>query len=66
MLHCEAQPSSYIDNPDHFRNRARETRGLVEDMTDELSRQAMLRIADIYEDLARRAEQRLSDLPALV
>jgi len=50
---------SFVNNPDHWRNRAEEARLLAEDMKDETSKQTMRCIADDYERLARRAEQRL-------
>jgi hypothetical protein len=48
-----------IDDPVHWRNRANEMRRLAEQVIDEFSRSAMLRIADDYERLAARAEKHL-------
>ena len=48
-----------INDPKHWRARAEEARTVADDMTDEKSKQMMLRIAADYEELARRAEQRL-------
>jgi hypothetical protein len=48
-----------IDDPMHWRNRAFAARLLAEQMTDEFSRSAMLRIAGDYERLAARAEKHL-------
>jgi hypothetical protein len=49
---------SYINDPEHWRSRAREARAIAEQMTDADSRSAMLRIADDYDQLAERAAAR--------
>jgi hypothetical protein len=46
---------SFINDPEHWRNRAEEARTLAEHMSDESSRQTMLRIANDYDCLAERA-----------
>jgi hypothetical protein len=51
-------PGSFINDPQHWRNRAEEARALAELMGDETSRQMMRQIADDYDRLAERAEQR--------
>src|SRR5262245_26191172 len=47
-----------VDDPEHWRDRAEEARAHAEQMSDETSKQAMLRIADDYERLAKHAERR--------
>jgi hypothetical protein len=49
---------SFINDPEHWRSRAREARAIAEQMIDADSRSAMLRIADDYDRLAERAAQR--------
>jgi cytochrome c553 len=44
-----------LNDPEHWRQRAEEARALAEQMTDELSKQMMLKIADHYDKLAVRA-----------
>ena len=53
--------SSFIDNPKHWAQRAAEMRSLAEQMNDQQSREAMLRIAEDYEKLARRTLERSDD-----
>jgi hypothetical protein len=50
--------TSFINDPEHWRHRAEETRTLAEAMSDEVSKQMMLRIAADYEKLAERAALR--------
>ena len=49
---------SFINDPEHWRNRAEEARTLADQMSDEASKQTMLRIAADYERLAERAALR--------
>jgi hypothetical protein len=56
-------PTSFINDPEHWRSRAEEARTIAEQMKDMPSREAMLRIAKDYERLATRAEQRLKRSP---
>jgi DNA-binding ferritin-like protein len=50
-----------INDPEHWRERAKEARAVADAMTDEKTKQMMLRIANSYEKLAERAEQRLRE-----
>jgi hypothetical protein len=53
-------PWSYLDDPAHWRFRAKEARGMAEHMADPKSKQMMLDVAADYELLAKRAEERMS------
>jgi hypothetical protein len=50
-----------IDDPEHWRDRAREMRALAVQVADPVSKDAMLVIAMNYDKLALRAEKRLGD-----
>ena len=50
--------SHFINEPEHWRARAKEARILANEMNDSESKDAMLRIAADYEHLAQRAEDR--------
>jgi hypothetical protein len=52
-----------INNPEHWRHRAKEMRAHSDQATDLVSKATMLGIAEDYEKLARRAEQRLRGSP---
>jgi hypothetical protein len=52
-----------FDDPEHWRDRAKEARAHAEQMTDREAKQTMLGIAEDYEKLARRAEERLKSSP---
>jgi hypothetical protein len=50
-------PASFINNPEHWRDRAREKRALAGRLRNEQAKQTVLRIANDYELLAERAEE---------
>jgi hypothetical protein len=50
-----------INDPQHWRARAQEARTIADQINDEKSKAAMLRIANDYETLAERAEKRLAN-----
>jgi hypothetical protein len=50
--------TSFINDPEHWRNRAEQARTLANQMSDEVSKQTMLRIAADYDRLAERAALR--------
>jgi hypothetical protein len=51
-------PTSHINDPKHWRDRAQEMRALAAQTDDLDARASMLTVADEYEKLARRAEER--------
>jgi len=55
----QQQPKIPINDPKHWRKRAREARIVGDELTDPDAKRQMLRMADDYEELARRAERRL-------
>jgi hypothetical protein len=54
-------PSSTINDPKHWYDRAAEMRALSATMNDVETRAIMLRLADDYDKLADRAEARAKD-----
>ena len=56
-------PAAFINNAEHWRKRAEEVRTLADDMKDEKSKEAMLKVANDYERLAKRAEERARIVP---
>jgi hypothetical protein len=56
-------PASFINDLQHWRNRAEKARKLADEMNDETSRQMMLQIAEDYKRLAERTAQRAMHLP---
>jgi len=53
--------TSLSDDPEHWRQRAAETRELAKQEQDPISRAMILQIAEDYESLAERALIRLQD-----
>jgi hypothetical protein len=51
-------PFSHLNDPEHWRERAKEARAMAEDMADPASKGKMLDVAANYEHLAKRAEDR--------
>ena len=49
----------HFNDPEHWRQRAKEGRDMAEQMTDKVAKQKMLEIADDYEKLAVRAAKRM-------
>ena len=52
-------PASFVNDPNHWRDRAEEMRTIAERMKDQLSKEKFLRIMRDYEKLAEQAEERL-------
>jgi hypothetical protein len=50
--------SSLLNDPEHWRERAKRGRALAEQMTDQEAKRIMLSIVPGYENLAKRAEAR--------
>ena len=46
-------PSSHLNDPEHWRDRAKKVRAMAEDMADPVYKQKMLDIAANYEYLAK-------------
>ena len=56
-------PASIANDPKHWRMRAKEARALADKMSDQLSKEMMLGIAEDYDRLAERAEERAKRSP---
>jgi hypothetical protein len=54
-------PSHIIDDIQHWRDRAEQSRVLAEQMNDAIARDMMLRIASNYERMAEQAVARAGD-----
>ena len=50
---------SLLNNPEHWRARAEETRTMAEGVGDLMANASLLRVAEEYDELARRADQQL-------
>ena len=55
-------PSVFLNDPQHWRDRADQMRALASESSDPESRTIMLRVANDYDLLARRAERRAQGL----
>jgi molecular chaperone GrpE (heat shock protein) len=60
LMQSEDMAKIPINDPDHWRRRAEETRTVAAEISDFQVKRKMLRIAEDYEELARRAEKRLA------
>jgi hypothetical protein len=56
-------PAHFINDPEHWLQRAEEARSIADQINDPQSKEAMLRIANDYERLAERAKQRAKGSP---
>jgi hypothetical protein len=56
--------ASFINDPEHWLERAEQMRTLADELDDEQAKEFMLRIANDYGRLAKRAEQRAKGLPS--
>ena len=54
----EVMSTSILDDPEHWRQRAEESRLIDEQLDDPVARAAMLRIAEDYERIADQARVR--------
>jgi hypothetical protein len=52
--------SSHLNDPEHWRDRARQTRAMAETVTDSAAKRAMMAVAGEYDEVAKRAEDRRS------
>jgi hypothetical protein len=56
--------ASFINDPEHWLERAEQMRNLADELDDEQAKETMLRIANDYGRLAQRAEKRAKGLPS--
>jgi hypothetical protein len=49
---------SHLDDPEYWRDRAEQVRALVDEVSNQRARDAILRIVADYEVLAMRAQER--------
>ena len=62
LVRVDMSPS-FVNGPEHWRDRAKQKRPLPEHLRNEQAKQAILRIANDYERLAERAEERSRSSP---
>jgi hypothetical protein len=58
-------PMRSLNNPEHWRARAEETRSMAEGIGDLMAKATLLRVAAEYEQLALQAESRLRGYKSL-
>ena len=63
LRRLEQMPTSFINDPDHWRQRAEQMRALAAEMVDPKTRQTMLQLALDDERLAVRAIRRSEEPP---
>jgi len=51
----------HFNDPEHWRQRAKEARALAEQMLEPAAKEAMMVVAASYEKVARRAEERIRE-----
>jgi hypothetical protein len=56
--------ASFINDPEHWLQRAEQMRTLADEVHDDQAKETMLRIANDYGHLAERAEQQAKSLPS--
>ena len=56
--------ASFINDPEHWLQRAEQMRVLADEINDEQAKETVLRIANDYGRLAERAEQQTKGLPS--
>ena len=56
--------ASFINDPEHWLERAEQMRTLADELDDEQVKETMLRIVNDYGRLAERAEQRAKSSPS--
>jgi DNA-binding TFAR19-related protein (PDSD5 family) len=48
-----------VNNPQHWRDCAKDVRAMVENMIDPGAKETLLKVAASYDDMAKKAEQRV-------
>jgi hypothetical protein len=54
----QVSQASHINDPAHWRERAKQMRAMADDVPDVEAKEAMLRVAKEYDRLAERADTR--------